>query len=215
VFVLGIDPGLSTTGYGVIVSRGGRLQAVAAGALRTSPGSAEATRLAELFADLEKLVAEEKFRADLFYRLDVIRIPVPPLRERREDIPLLIDHFLKTIAGREKKAVRGVSAEAMAVLARYGYPGNIRELENIVERALVFAEGDMVTTADLPVHLTEKKEEDLAAADLPLDEKVRRLEVREIRRALEAAGGVKAKAARALGITERMLGYKIKIYELK
>jgi len=186
----------------------------------TRLGSAKVLRadvriLAATNRDLEKLVAEEKFRADLFYRLDVIRIPVPPLRERREDIPLLIDHFLKTIAGREKKAVRGVSAEAMAVLARYGYPGNIRELENVVERALVFAEGDMITTSDLPVHLTEKKEEDLAAADLPLDEKVRRLEVREIRRALEAAGGVKAKAARALGITERMLGYKIKIYELK
>jgi transcriptional regulator with PAS, ATPase and Fis domain len=160
-------------------------------------------------------VAEDKFRADLFYRLDVVRIPVPPLRERREDIPLLVDHFLKTIAAREKKAVRGISAEAMAVLARYGYPGNIRELENVIERALVFAEGDVITTSDLPVHLTEKKEEDLAAAELPLDEKVRRLEVREIRRALEAAGGVKAKAARALGITERMLGYKIKIYGLK
>lgn len=165
--------------------------------------------------DLERLVAEEKFRADLFYRLDVVRIPVPPLRERREDIPLLVDHFLKTFAGRDKKPVRGISSEAMAVLARYGYPGNIRELENIVERALVFAEGDVVTTADLPVHLTEKKEEDLPAADLPLDEKVRRLEVREIRRELEAAAGVKAKAARALGITERMLGYKIKIYGLK
>jgi DNA-binding NtrC family response regulator len=165
--------------------------------------------------DLERLVAEEKFRADLFYRLDVVRIPVPPLRERREDIPLLVDHFLKAFAARGKKAVRGVSAEAMAVLARYGYPGNIRELENIVERALVFAEGEMITTADLPVHLTEKREEDLAAADLPLDEKVRRLETREIRKALEAAGGVKAKAARALGITERMLGYKIKTYGLK
>jgi DNA-binding NtrC family response regulator len=165
--------------------------------------------------DLERLVAEGEFRADLFYRLDVVRIPVPPLRERREDIPLLVDHFLKTIAAREKKAVRGISAEAMAVLARYRYPGNIRELENIIERALVFAEEEVVTTADLPVHLTERKEEDLEAAGLPLDEKVRRLEVREIRRALEASGGVKAKAARALGITERMLGYKVKVYGLK
>jgi two-component system NtrC family response regulator len=164
--------------------------------------------------DLEKLMKEERFRADLFYRLNVIRIQVPPLRERKEDIPPLVDFFIKKYAAREGKKIAGVSQEAMAALLRYPFPGNIRELENTIERAAVFAEGDYLTLADLPVFLKEKKEADIVSPDLQLTEKVRRLEVQEIKRALLEANGVKSRAARALGITERMLGYKMKIYNL-
>jgi len=164
--------------------------------------------------DLDKLVKEEKFRADLYYRLNVIRIHVPPLRERREDIPALVDFFIKKYSAREGKVIRGISQEAISVLLRYPFPGNIRELENAIERAIVFAEGDSLTGDDLPVYFKEKREDEILSADLPLTEKVRRLESREIKRALLEAGGVKSRAARALGITERMLSYKMKIYNL-
>jgi transcriptional regulator with PAS, ATPase and Fis domain len=93
-------------------------------------------------------------------------------------------------------------------------PGNIRELENVIERAVVFCDGDIIKTADLPVFLKEKTEEDLAASDLALTEKVEKLEIMEIKRALRENNGIKSRAARALGITERMLGYKMKIYDL-
>jgi DNA-binding NtrC family response regulator len=162
--------------------------------------------------DLEKLMREEKFRPDLFYRLNVIHIRIPPLRRRREDIPPLVDRFIKTYAEREGKTIRGITHEAMSAIVRYAYPGNIRELENIIERAAVFADGEDITLADLPVYLSEKREEDFSSEDLPLTEKVRRLESREIRRALQESGGVKSRAARALGITERILAYKMKTF---
>ncbi len=162
--------------------------------------------------DLERLMEEEKFRPDLFYRLNVISINVPPLRQRKDDIPLLVDFFIKKYAAREGKTISTISQEAMANLLRYPFPGNIRELENVIERAAVFAEGDSITLADLPVFLKEKGEAEIMNEDMALIEKVKRLEIREIRRALADAGGVKSRAAEALGITERMLSYKVKIY---
>lgn len=160
--------------------------------------------------DLEALMKEEKFRPDLYYRLNVIHIQVPPLRGRKEDIPALVDLFIKKYAPREGKTIEGITQEAMAALIRYSFPGNIRELENIVERAVVFADGPYIRLADLPVVLKEKKEDELASEGLPLADRVRRLEAREIKRALLEAGGVKARAARALGLTERVLAYKMK-----
>ncbi len=162
--------------------------------------------------DLEKLLAEERFRADLYYRLNVIPITVPPLRQRKEDIPPLVDLFVKKYSDREAKMVQGMSREAMAMLLRYDFPGNVRELENIIERAVVLGEGEYLSIADLPLFLKEKPETEVAGASRFLPDMVRRLEVREIKRALLDAGGVKSRAARALGITERMLSYKIKTY---
>jgi two-component system NtrC family response regulator len=168
--------------------------------------------------NLEQLVGEEKFRADLYYRLNVIRIDLPPLRERKEDIPLLVDHFIREYSRREKKNVKGISAEALDLLLKHDFPGNVRELENAIERAIIFAEGEVITRADLPVFLeiTSEKELSGSTADFsrPLTEKVRQLEIREIRRALEKSGGVKSRADRLLGITERMLSYKMKVYGL-
>jgi len=148
--------------------------------------------------DLEKLMEEEKFRPDLYYRLNVIRIYVPPLRKRKEDVPSLVDHFIRKFAEKEGKKIEGISAEAMNAIIQYQFPGNIRELENVMERAVVFCEGDHITTAHLPLFLKEKH-----------------LEIMEIKRALNENKGVKSQAARALGISERMLGYKIKNYNLK
>jgi len=164
--------------------------------------------------DLEKLIKEEKFRPDLYYRLNVIRIHVPPLRERKEDIPPLVDYFIRKYSQRERKKIEEISAEAMNFLIRYSFPGNIRELENIIERAVVFCEGTMIMSSDLPVFLKEKKEEEVSPEGLSLTDRVKALEMREIKRVLLESGGMKSKTARALGITERILSYKMKIYNI-
>ncbi len=164
--------------------------------------------------DLEKLIKEEKFRPDLYYRLNVIRIHVSPLRERKEDIPPLVDYFIRKYSQRERKKIEEISAEAMNFLLRYSFPGNIRELENIIERAVVFCEGTMIMSSDLPVFLKETKEEEVSPEGLSLTDRVKALEMREIKRVLLESGGMKSKAARALGITERILSYKMKIYNI-
>ena len=155
-----------------------------------------------------------RFRADLFYRLNVIPIAVPPLRKRKDDIPVLADFFIKKYAAREGKKIQGITREALGVLVGHPYPGNVRELENVIERAAVFAERDVLGVADLPLIFTETAGEDPGPAGDSLVDKVRRLEAQEIRMALREAGGVKSRAARALGITERMLAYKMKSYGL-
>ena len=164
--------------------------------------------------DLDVLMKTGKFRADLFYRLNVIPITVPPLRKRREDIPLLVDFFIKKYGEREGKKIQGITREALAALVIHAFPGNVRELENLVERAVVFAERDVLGISDVSLVLGETPEADTSAAGDSLLEKVRRLETQEIRQALRESGGVKSRAAKALGITERMLSYKMKTYSL-
>jgi len=157
---------------------------------------------------------QEEFRQDLFYRLNVIRIYVPRLAERREDIPPLVDHFIRKYNQQEGKHIAGISAEAMNLLMQYPFPGNIRELENVIERAVVFCDGNDIRTADLPLVLKETREQELPEEGVSLIDKVSRLEKWEIKKALKETGGVKSRAARRLGITERMLSYKIKTYEI-
>jgi two-component system NtrC family response regulator len=164
--------------------------------------------------DLDALMKEGKFRNDLFYRLNVIPITVPPLRQRKEDIPLLVDFFIKKYGDREGKKIQGITREALNVLVTHAFPGNVRELENIVERAVVFAENDLLGISDIPIGLKETGEADPGPAGDSLLDRVRKLETKEIRRALRESGGVKSRAARLLGITERMLGYKMKTYAL-
>ena len=164
--------------------------------------------------DLDTLMKEDKFRPDLYYRLNVIQIHVPPLRERKEDVSSLVDNFTRKYSEREGKKIAGISAEAMNALINYSFPGNIRELENIIERAVVFCEGQTITSSDLPVFLKEKKEEELVQEGASLKEKVKNLEAKEIKKALLENGSVKSKAARALGITERILSYKMKVYSI-
>ena len=165
--------------------------------------------------NLEQMVKDDRFRSDLFYRLNVLQIHIPPLRERKEDIPPLIDLIIRRHARREGKAITGISAEARDRLIKHSYPGNIRELENILERAVVFCEGEYITEEDLPLFLSDKAEMDPERPGSSLPEKIRAMEIWEIKRALAASQGIKSRAAKKLGITERMLGYKIKNYQIK
>src|SRR6185369_11420984 len=102
---------------------------------------------------LEQAVASRQFREDLFYRLNVVRIEVPPLRERLEDIRLLVNYFLKKFAKHQKQAVKSISPVTLAALERYSWPGNVRELENVIQRALVISKGDVILPSDLPAEL--------------------------------------------------------------
>lgn len=180
----------------------------------STPKKSDVRIIAATNRNLEKLIEEENFRPDLYYRLNVIPIHVPPLRNRREDIPPLVDHFIRKYAEKEKKTIEEISAEAMNLLLHYSFPGNIRELENFIERAIVFCDGNHITSADLPLFLKEKKEEQLEQEGNSLTDEVRRLEIRKIKKALIENNGIKSKAAKALGITERMLSYKMKTYGL-
>jgi transcriptional regulator with PAS, ATPase and Fis domain len=181
----------------------------------SKPTQSDVRIMAATNRDLEELMRKDRFRKDLYFRLNVVRIHVPPLRERKEDIPVLTDHFIRKYSRREQKDIEGISAEAMNQLMNYSFPGNIRELENIVERAVVFSEGNDLVRNDLPVFLEEKKESELFFSDLSLPEKIKQLETREIQRALHENAGIKARAARALGLTERMLSYKMKNYGIE
>ena len=163
--------------------------------------------------DLEALVRAGEFREDLFYRLNVVSIDLPPLRDRREDVPLLVDHFLRRFAGERTPPLTGVSREALDLLLKYPYPGNVRELENLIHRAVVLARGLLVTTADLPAPVADAAPETDAGAGTFV-ERVTRFERQLIVDALGRAGGVQTQAARLLGMSERHLRYKLKKYGL-
>jgi len=166
--------------------------------------------------NLEQKVKAGSFREDLFYRLNVVSIHIPPLRERREDIPLLIDEFIKKYCDENCKGRLELSKEALDALIKYNYPGNVRELENIIERAVVLCRGSMLSSNDLPVTVrTKPQEDDNQQVDLTLNEQVERLEKKLIYDALNNAEGNQSKAAALLGLTERNLRYKLKIYNIK
>jgi two-component system response regulator PilR (NtrC family) len=170
--------------------------------------------------DLEEAVQEGILREDLFYRLNVIPIQLPPLRERREDIPLLVAHFLQKFSKELGKDVRGVTPEAMAVLERYRWPGNIRELENVLERAIVLGAGDMLGIDSLPESVRrERPVKGLDSVDLPedgldLDATLDAIESRYLQRALDRTGGVQTKAAELLKMTFRQFRYKLQKHHM-
>ena len=164
--------------------------------------------------DLEAMVAQGEFRDDLYYRLNVVSIDIPPLRERREDIPALVGLFLERFAGERPVPVTEVSREAMDLLVKYEYPGNVRELENLVHRAVVLARDRTLTTADLPIRVARMKADGHAEAATTFVERVAEFERALIVEALDRAGGVQTRAARALGMSERHLRYKLRKYKL-
>ncbi len=167
--------------------------------------------------DLEEGIRRGTFREDLYYRLNVIAIFLPPLRERRGDIPPLIDHFLQKYSEKNRRAIPKISKEARDLLLRYAYPGNVRELENIIERSLVVSRSDTITTRDLPFQVREGVREaklDLEGEGQSLNAMLSGMERDLIVKALEECGGVQTKAARSLGISERVLRYKMKKYRL-
>ncbi|MFQ5750674.1 MAG: sigma-54-dependent transcriptional regulator [bacterium] len=164
--------------------------------------------------NLENLMRESRFRDDLYYRLNVVTISIPPLRERRQDIQPLVEYFLKKFAAENGKRVREVSKEALDLLMKYDYPGNVRELENMIEQAVVLTRGEVITSVDLPWSVQGLKSED----ELPsatLEEKVAVFEQKLIHEALEKAGRVQTRAAEMLGLSERNLRYKMKKHGMK
>ena len=166
--------------------------------------------LAASHRPLEALVKTGELREDLYYRLNVVTILLPPLRERRSDLALLIDHFVKRFAAKNGKTISGLTAEGRDILLRYDYPGNVRELENIIERAVVLTRDDVIGSSDLPVTVQEKEAEDDHEANLAVA--VERLERRMIREALARCDGVQTRAAELLGMSERALRYKLTKY---
>jgi len=163
--------------------------------------------------DLEASVREGAFREDLFYRLKVVAISLPPLRERKEDLPALLDHFLEKFAKENGKNIRGMTSEARDLLLKYDYPGNVRELVNIMERAVVITRDDYVTVNDLPF-----KNDLFAEAQGNrgfLRDSLEDLEKRLITEAMIKAADNQTRASEILGMSERMLRYKLKKYDLK
>jgi two-component system NtrC family response regulator len=168
--------------------------------------------LAATHRDLEAAVRAGRFRDDLYYRLNVVTLTVPPLRDRRADIGPLLDHFLTRFARDNGKTIHGLTREARDMLLRYDYPGNVRELENLVERAVVLTRDDVIGLGDLPPALRQAPAAREEPATLPAA--TEELERRLIHDALAAAGGVQTRAADALGISERVLRYKLRKYGL-
>lgn len=164
--------------------------------------------------DLPAMVRTGEFREDLYYRLNVVSIDLPPLRERREDIPLLVDAFLRRFAGEAPVAIDGVSREAMDLLLKYDYPGNVRELENLMHRAMVLARSPLLSTSDFPIHVSQLRPENREAPS-SFVERVSEFERALIVEALERASGVQTRAASFLGMSERHLRYKLKKYGIE
>ncbi len=166
--------------------------------------------LAATNRNLQQMVADGKFREDLFYRLNVITLEMPALRARLSDVPLLASFFLRKYAGENGKDVRGFSADALELLSSYAWPGNVRELENVIERAVVLAQSAEVTPAELPAHLAAGKTR--AGLQIPgatMDE----IERYAITKTLEATGGSTSRAAEMLNISVRKIQYKLHEYE--
>jgi two-component system response regulator PilR (NtrC family) len=171
--------------------------------------------LAATNRNVEEEVKAGKFRQDLYYRLNVIRLEVPPLRDRREDVPELARYFLERCAREHDKTVRAFSPDALRALDAYSFPGNVRELENIIERAVALASGPLIGLGDLPQEVSGATSRTTPALlDLPeqgcdIDAVLGEVERRLIQQALERAGGVRTNAAKTLGITLRSLRYRM------
>ena len=175
--------------------------------------------LAATNRNLAEAVAAGTFREDLYYRLNVVHITTPPLREHREDIPLLTAHFLERYSGENNKKFKGFSAEAMDYLTAYEWPGNVRQLQNVVERCVVLAASDVIGVEDLPSEIRDEESQYKSAVDfLPvtinLNDTLEKIEAALIRRALARSNFVQVKAAEMLGVSKSLLQYKLKKYKL-
>jgi two-component system response regulator PilR (NtrC family) len=179
--------------------------------------------LAATNRNLEEQVKTGAFREDLFYRLNVIQIKSPSLRDRREDIPLLAQHFLEKYSVRLSKQIKGISSDAMEILKRYDYPGNVRELENIIERTVALEAGATILPESLPpLVVTSGGARRLASAydievtdeGLDLEKIIGQIEKEILIKAIHKANGVKKHAAKLLGITFRSMRYRVEKYGL-
>jgi two-component system NtrC family response regulator len=169
--------------------------------------------------DIKEAVDRGEFREDLYYRLNVVNIHIPPLRERVEDIPLLAEHFLKKFSRENDKQLKGFTSEAMQALTAYSWPGNVRQLENVVERCVVLALGEYLELDDLPSELRNEADQFKSAADMlpseiDLGDTLEKIEAALIRKALVRSNFVQVKAADMLGISKSLLQYKLKKYNI-
>jgi DNA-binding NtrC family response regulator len=170
--------------------------------------------------NLKKLIAEKRFREDLYYRINVISLQIPPLRERREDIPILVRHFLEKHARIMGQPIPVVSREALKILERYAWPGNVRQLENVVERAMALAQGDRIEAGHLSDEILGIRlqagpgDVEIPESGFLLTETIEGVRASYIRKALELEGGVMVRAAERLGITFRSMRYFVKKYNL-
>jgi two-component system response regulator AtoC len=173
--------------------------------------------IAATHRDLAAETKAGRFREDLYYRINVLPIGIPPLRERREDIQMLIDHFVVRNNARLGTQIRGLSSEAKKLLLDYAWPGNVRELENTIERAMVLCDSDVIDSSDLPDRIREALDPvqvHLASGELSIKKTVHAIERILIRRALQKTGGNRTRAAELLEISHRALLYKIKDYKV-
>ncbi len=184
----------------------------------SKPRQVDVRVIAATSRDLDQEIREGRFREDLYYRLNVVHVHVPALRDRREDIPLLVDHFVARASRSLGKTLRGLSDDALLRLTDYAWPGNVRELENVIERAAILCEGDRVGVAELPesvARTADPRSAPAAPGELSLKKARRRFEADLILRALEATDGNRTHAAKLLEISHRALLYKIKEYGLR
>lgn len=185
----------------------------------TEPVKVDIRIVAATNKDLAKMVEEGTFREDLFYRLNVVQIHIPPLRERREDIPLLVSHFTAQIASENGIAPKSFTQEAQNYLSGYEWPGNIRQLQNVIERCMVMIPRDIIDVEDLPAEIRDEESQfksavDLLPVELNLADTLDKIEAALIRRALVRADFVQAHAADLLGISRSLMQYKLKKYNI-
>ncbi|MDF1503700.1 sigma-54 dependent transcriptional regulator [Roseisolibacter sp. H3M3-2] len=178
----------------------------------TDPVAIDVRLVAATNRDLEEEVRRGAFRGDLYYRLNVIAIHLPPLRERRDDIPLLADHFLRVAASRRDEAAKALAPAALDALVAYQWPGNVRELENAIERAVILTPGDVVPAAALPERVTERKVEPLVTERTPTSPTLEAIERAYVTWVLQNEGGNKSRAAEVLGIDPSTLYRKLARY---
>lgn len=179
------------------------------------PRKVDVRVIAATSKDLNKEASKGNFREDLFYRINVVRISIPPLRERKEDIPLLARHFLKLYSSNLKKGEIGLSKDALNILLEHDWPGNVRELENVIERAVLMCDGNVIRKEEIFIDIRHKKDPLLLSSSfesLSLKDATKKLEYDLIQRVLKQTGGNRSKAAQILGISRPVLISRIKEY---
>lgn len=180
----------------------------------TTPCSVDVRVIAATNKSIPALIEKGEFREDLYYRLTVMEIPMPALRERRDDIPLLTYYFINKYSTRLGKPVKGMDTEVLGVLLRHDWPGNVRELENVVQRMIILTEGDKIREEVLPHHLTEKRAAPGSSLDFLPPQSLEEIEAYFIRKTLRETQGDRSLAAEILGIDKSTLWRKIKRYNL-
>lgn len=180
-----------------------------------TPKDTDVRIIAATNRDLEKEVQKGQFRADLFYRVNVVPVIIPPLREHRSDIPYLVEFFIKKYSQKNKKHLKGITMEAMARIMRYPFPGNVRELENVIERGIVLSRGEYLTETDIFLPAEETATSKAGAPSGTYEEILFAFEKDFLGQVLERNSGNKSAAARELGINERRLRYRLKVLDME